>query len=113
MERILTSELASHAGKRVLLQGWLHRRRDLARVSFLVLRDRAGLAQMNGQAAQIQTHLGVVTQLSGALSDQTTPDLDADGARLQALQVQQALAGLSQGIANQAPQALLSLFRAG
>jgi nondiscriminating aspartyl-tRNA synthetase len=28
------------------LQGWLHRRRDLSRVSFLVLRDRAGLAQI-------------------------------------------------------------------
>jgi len=45
MERILTSELAAHAGERVLLQGWLHRKRDLSRVTFLVLRDRAGLAQ--------------------------------------------------------------------
>jgi nondiscriminating aspartyl-tRNA synthetase len=46
MERILTSELAAHAGERVLLQGWLHRKRELSRVSFLVLRDRAGLAQV-------------------------------------------------------------------
>ena len=46
MKRILTNELAAHAGERVLLQGWLHRRRDLSRVSFLVLRDRAGLAQV-------------------------------------------------------------------
>jgi nondiscriminating aspartyl-tRNA synthetase len=46
MERILTSELAAHAGERVLLRGWLHRKRELARVSFLVLRDRAGLAQI-------------------------------------------------------------------
>jgi nondiscriminating aspartyl-tRNA synthetase len=46
MERILTSELAAHAGQRVLLQGWLHRKRELSRVSFLVLRDRAGLAQI-------------------------------------------------------------------
>jgi nondiscriminating aspartyl-tRNA synthetase len=46
MERILTSELAAHAGERVLLQGWLHRKRELSRVSFLVLRDRAGLAQI-------------------------------------------------------------------
>jgi nondiscriminating aspartyl-tRNA synthetase len=46
MERILTTELAAHAGERVLLQGWLHRQRRLARVSFLVLRDRAGLAQV-------------------------------------------------------------------
>jgi nondiscriminating aspartyl-tRNA synthetase len=46
MERILTSELAAHAGERVVLRGWLHRKRELARVSFLVLRDRAGLAQI-------------------------------------------------------------------
>jgi nondiscriminating aspartyl-tRNA synthetase len=46
MERILTSELPAHAGERVLLQGWLHRKRELSRVSFLVLRDRAGLAQV-------------------------------------------------------------------
>jgi nondiscriminating aspartyl-tRNA synthetase len=46
MERILTSELAAHAGERVLLHGWLHRQRKLSRVSFLILRDRAGLAQI-------------------------------------------------------------------
>jgi nondiscriminating aspartyl-tRNA synthetase len=62
MERILTSELASHAGKRVLLQGWLHRRRDLARVSFLVLRDRAGLAQIVVSGSEPQT-LGAETVL--------------------------------------------------
>ena len=46
MERILTTELPAHAGERVRLQGWLHRQRRLSRVSFLVLRDRAGLAQV-------------------------------------------------------------------
>jgi nondiscriminating aspartyl-tRNA synthetase len=46
MERILTTELAAHAGERVLLRGWLHRERVLSRVSFLVLRDRAGVAQV-------------------------------------------------------------------
>jgi len=46
MKRILTTELAAHAGEPVRLQGWLHRQRKLARVSFLVLRDRAGLAQV-------------------------------------------------------------------
>jgi len=46
VERVLSSELAAHAGEEVLLQGWLHRQRRLANVSFLVLRDRAGLAQV-------------------------------------------------------------------
>jgi nondiscriminating aspartyl-tRNA synthetase len=46
MERILTTELSGHAGSRVRLAGWLHHQRRLSRVSFLVLRDRAGLAQI-------------------------------------------------------------------
>jgi nondiscriminating aspartyl-tRNA synthetase len=46
IQRILTSDLAAHAGERVLLRGWLHRQRRLSRVSFLILRDRAGLAQI-------------------------------------------------------------------
>ena len=46
MKRILTTELAAHAGEPVRLQGWLHRQRRLARVAFVVLRDRAGLAQI-------------------------------------------------------------------
>jgi nondiscriminating aspartyl-tRNA synthetase len=44
--RILTKELAAHAGERVSLKGWVHAKRDLGAVSFLVLRDRAGLAQI-------------------------------------------------------------------
>jgi len=42
MERIWTTELAAHAGERVLLKGWLHRLRRLSQVSFLVLRDGKG-----------------------------------------------------------------------
>ncbi|HKE50970.1 MAG TPA: aspartate--tRNA(Asn) ligase, partial [Actinomycetes bacterium] len=46
MNRILSTDLAAHAGRQVVLAGWVHRRRQLAAVSFLVLRDRAGLAQI-------------------------------------------------------------------
>ena len=46
MKRILSTELPAHAGRDVVLAGWVHRRRRLAEVSFLVLRDRAGLAQV-------------------------------------------------------------------
>jgi len=35
-----------HAGKRVRLGGWVHRRRDLGGIVFLDLRDRAGLVQV-------------------------------------------------------------------
>ena len=46
MERILTTDLSAHVGRRVLLAGWLHSKRDLANVSFVILRDRMGLAQV-------------------------------------------------------------------
>lgn len=44
--RTLTSELARHVGEDVHLQGWLHHQRQLKSVSFLVLRDRSGTAQV-------------------------------------------------------------------
>lgn len=45
MQRILSSQLANHVGTRVYLQGWLHKVRELGEVNFLILRDRAGIAQ--------------------------------------------------------------------
>jgi nondiscriminating aspartyl-tRNA synthetase len=46
MERVLTGELRAHVGERVLVAGWLHHRRRLARLTFVLLRDRAGIAQI-------------------------------------------------------------------
>ena len=46
MERVLSTELAANVGRRVRLAGWTHRRRVLKSVEFLILRDRAGLAQI-------------------------------------------------------------------
>ena len=46
MQRIWAKELAAHVGERVRLAGWLHRRRDLGGMAFLVLRDASGLAQI-------------------------------------------------------------------
>jgi nondiscriminating aspartyl-tRNA synthetase len=50
-QRVLSADLPAHVGETVLLHGWVHRRRILKSVSFLVLRDRAGLAQVVGAAA--------------------------------------------------------------
>lgn len=44
-ERTLTRELAGHVGAPVTLRGWVHNRRDLGGVQFLLLRDRSGVAQ--------------------------------------------------------------------
>jgi nondiscriminating aspartyl-tRNA synthetase len=44
-ERVLISELPARADRSVSVEGWLHRRRTLKTVTFLVLRDRTGLVQ--------------------------------------------------------------------
>jgi len=44
--RTLVSELSGKVGERVTLCGWVHRIRDLGKVSFVVLRDRSGSVQL-------------------------------------------------------------------
>ena len=47
MRRTLARELpAAEPGSTVTVQGWVHRRRTLATVTFVVVRDRSGLAQV-------------------------------------------------------------------
>jgi nondiscriminating aspartyl-tRNA synthetase len=47
IDRTLAAALPHAApGAQVRLQGWVHRRRELAALTFLVLRDRSGLAQV-------------------------------------------------------------------
>lgn len=46
MTRVLSRELPGHVGDTVRLAGWIHRRRMLKSVAFVILRDRAGLAQL-------------------------------------------------------------------
>jgi nondiscriminating aspartyl-tRNA synthetase len=46
LQRILVTELAEHIGERATVMGWLHRRRELGQITFLVARDRSGLGQV-------------------------------------------------------------------
>jgi nondiscriminating aspartyl-tRNA synthetase len=46
MRTLCTSLPTLAPGSPVTLEGWVHRRRELARVTFLVVRDRSGLAQV-------------------------------------------------------------------
>ena len=46
MQRVLAGDLHEHIGTTVVLQGWLHHQRQLARVSFVLLRDRSGVVQV-------------------------------------------------------------------
>ncbi|GAA3187289.1 aspartate--tRNA(Asn) ligase [Dactylosporangium siamense] len=46
MHRILSNQLPQHVGETVTVAGWVHRRRVLANVTFVILRDRGGLLQI-------------------------------------------------------------------
>ncbi|WP_433302422.1 aspartate--tRNA(Asn) ligase [Actinoplanes sp. CA-030573] len=46
MQRILSTQLTAHRGETVTIAGWVHRRRLLKSVAFLIVRDAAGLSQV-------------------------------------------------------------------
>ncbi len=71
MQRILSSQLATHIGERVTIAGWVHRRRLLKSVAFLIVRDRAGLAQVvvAGPAAR---------DLLDTLTEETIVEVEAE-----------------------------------
>lgn len=46
MRRVLSAQLPSHVGSTVTVAGWIHRRRLLKSVAFLIVRDAAGLTQV-------------------------------------------------------------------
>jgi nondiscriminating aspartyl-tRNA synthetase len=46
ISRVLAADLQAHVGEQVTIAGWLHRRRELKSVTFLIVRDRSGLAQV-------------------------------------------------------------------
>jgi nondiscriminating aspartyl-tRNA synthetase len=52
ISRVLAADLPKHIGEQVRIAGWLHRRRELKSVTFLIVRDRSGLAQVVLPAAQ-------------------------------------------------------------
>jgi flagellin len=80
--------------------------------------DKVGQAvgQISAQAQAIESHLSVLAQaglsLSPSVAGAVNGGLDADGARLAALQVQQQLSLTNSSLASQSSNAILSLFQA-
>jgi nondiscriminating aspartyl-tRNA synthetase len=74
MRRVLSIELAGHAGEKIMIAGWVHRRRLLSGVSFLIVRDRAGLAQVVVPAGvPLPTEETVVTVTGQAVANPAAP----------------------------------------
>jgi nondiscriminating aspartyl-tRNA synthetase len=52
--RVYSSELADHVGETVEVAGWIHRRRLLKSVAFLILRDAEGFAQIVANPSELE-----------------------------------------------------------
>src|SRR5436853_170675 len=46
MERVLAADVHERVGKQVSVQGWLHKKRLLGGLTFIVIRDRSGIVQV-------------------------------------------------------------------
>jgi nondiscriminating aspartyl-tRNA synthetase len=46
MERVLAQDVHSHVQQKVLVEGWLHKKRLLGGLTFINVRDRSGLVQI-------------------------------------------------------------------
>jgi len=64
MQRILSSQLKAHIGATVTVAGWIHRRRLLKSVAFLILRDAEGLAQIVVSSTEARAQLEDLTEES-------------------------------------------------
>jgi nondiscriminating aspartyl-tRNA synthetase len=65
--RVLSSELPAHVGERVTMAGWVHAKRELGAVAFVILRDRGGLAQIvvDPSNTVLQGSLETVVEVEG------------------------------------------------
>jgi len=52
MSRVLSNQVATHIGKEITIQGWLHKKRLLGGLNFLSIRDRGGLVQVAVEAKE-------------------------------------------------------------
>lgn len=87
----------------------------LSQVEASITNVNSALADLGSQARQVDAHQLFISKLSDVMENGVGALVDADlareGARLQALQVQQQLSLQSLSIANAAPNTILSLFR--
>jgi len=79
MERVLSSDVAKNVGSKITVQGWLHKKRLLGGLNFVVVRDRSGLVQIVlDQEQEIEKlrgmQIGTVISITGnAVKEERAP----------------------------------------
>lgn len=77
--RTLAKELKQHVGEQVTIKGWLHKKRLLGGLTFIVVRDRSGLTQAlvkeKGEVEKLRgLQIGTILEISGTVaSDDRAP----------------------------------------
>ena len=65
MRRVLSNQLPTHpSGDQVIVAGWVHRRRRLKSVTFLIVRDATGFAQVVATSAEQRATIDQLTEES-------------------------------------------------
>ncbi|MEJ2358446.1 MAG: aspartate--tRNA(Asn) ligase [Deinococcales bacterium] len=72
-ERTLTRALPTRVGETVTLQGWVHNRRDLGGIQFLLLRDRSGLVQCVFERTELPLHESCVRVRGTVVANDRAP----------------------------------------
>lgn len=72
--RILTRQLTQHVGQKVSVSGWLHKKRLMGGLTFIVIRDRSGVAQaLIKDKAEVEKlrglQVGTVLQIEGVVAE--------------------------------------------
>ncbi|MFI5491910.1 aspartate--tRNA(Asn) ligase [Actinoplanes sp. NPDC051859] len=121
MQRMLSTELSAHVGQAVTIAGWVHRRRLLKSVAFLIVRDAAGLSQIVVTDPDVRAQLEelpeeTVVTVTGTVKEHATgveitePDVRAlSGAAAVPLPFEVHRPALSAGMATQLDHAALAL----
>lgn len=70
MERVLAADVGKHLSKPVMVRGWLHKKRLLGGLNFILLRDRSGVVQIvlqdEKEIAKLRgLHIGTVLMIRG------------------------------------------------
>lgn len=111
----LKAKVGDEEGLRLTTASKLTTREDAAEAARAadesIARIDAGLRRIEADAARLDKHDTLLSALDSALAASVRVDLDADAARLIALQVRQDLSRVTSPIANIAPSAVLALFR--